>query len=295
MQTYVLTEITTKDKIIHQGIYRKPEKTSKKALLFVHGLTSTFYGNIHFYEYLIPELEKIGIGFAAFNNRGHDFIAGLRKVDNRKASGYSHAVMGSGFEIFTDSVYDIDAGISFLVSEGFSEIILVGSSTGANKVCYYAGFFDDKRVKGVVLVSPTSDRLVPTTDPKKRSMELDIMRSLIKQGKGDELITDHHYFPLTPKRYLSLFNPGSSEDVFDYGDENPKLTAFYKIKKPLLVVFGSRDESRDRPMSKIKKVFDTHTGSRNYKSLIIKGAMHNYAGNEEDLIYALLHWIHDLY
>jgi alpha-beta hydrolase superfamily lysophospholipase len=84
MTAFSLSEITTADKLIHQGIFFNPSKPGKKAILWVHGLSSTFYSHIELLNEFAKQSEVNGFGFAAFNNRGHDAISGARKLDKRK-------------------------------------------------------------------------------------------------------------------------------------------------------------------------------------------------------------------
>jgi len=120
------------------------------------------------------------------------------------------------------------------------------------------------------------------------------MHRFIKEGKGDELLLGYHFFPITPKRYISLFEPGSAEDTFDYGDEKPKMTSFSKIKLPLLVILAGADEGADRPVGDIKKVFDAHITSKHYKSVIIPGALHKFHENEKDVADIINNWMKSL-
>lgn len=290
MRQFYLAEITTKDKLVHQGLFFKPSHKGEKAILWVHGLTSNFYGNIALLESFAAVCEKMGFGFASFNNRGHDMITGIKKVDRRKSKGYTSTTGGSGYEEFIQCDYDIDAGIEFLVHQGYSNVVIAGHSTGANKVCYVAGRRNDSRVIGVVLVSPISDRLVPQKPPSSRSEELLAMNRLIDKGKGDILLLNKHFFPISARRYISLFSPNSQEDTFDYGNPQPMMKYFSNIKKPLLVIFGENDESRDRPMKRIQKVFDVRTKSIRYSSNLIKDGFHTFYGKEEELVSRILHW-----
>jgi|SRR3989344_596266 len=291
MQHFELVETITKDKLIHQGIFFRPQRQTKKAFLWVHGLGGKFYSHVKLWEALAQDAEKTGIGFAIFNNRGHDLIAGIRKVDKRKRTGYSHIVAGTGYEDFNKSMFDIDAGISFLVTQGFSEIILIGHSTGANKVCYYAGSRKDPRVSAIVLASPVSDRYDPTIKPAEMRERLAKMQQLIKNKKGDELQLGLHFFPITPKRFVSLFTPNSLEDQFDYGEAKPQLTHFKRIKKPLLVILGSADEYLDRPAEVIMHVYTTHTRSKNYQAMLLPNVLHSFTDSETKVASTIINWI----
>lgn len=291
MKQFYLEEIITKDKLIHQGIFFTPKKPQKRAILWVPGLTSTFYADNIIFQELIELGEKEGVGFAAFNNRGHDYITGIRKVDKTSDSGYTHVTQGAGYEVFEESVHDIDAGVSFLAKKGFSEIILIGHSTGANKACYYTGLLKDSRVVGVVLASPLSDRLDTTLDNKQHIKNMKYMKKLVAHGKGDTLVMGFFFFPITPKRFLSIFTPHSNEDTFDYGDEEPKLIHFSSIHIPLLVTIGGSDEYLDRSSEDLQKIFDSHAKSHRYKSFILKYARHGYDGKEKEFAQAVWSWL----
>lgn len=294
MINFQLTEIVTKDNLVHHGIFYKPTKPGKKALLWVHGLTGNFYGGMKTFEEFAKQCEKEDWGFASFNNRGHDMISGGRKLDLTNPKGYTHIAIGAGNEVFEECVYDIEAGINFLTKQGFSEIILIGQSSGANKVCYYSGTENNLHITGIILASPTSDRLVPGTDLARRQKMMMTMQKLVDEGKGNELVLGVHFFPITPKRYLNLFTPRSNEDTFDYGDANPEMKFYSQITKPLFVILGGTDESMDRPAEKIKSVFDAKTTAQKYKSVIIPDAYHNYNGQEQQFVKTVNDWVKSL-
>lgn len=294
MQHFQLAEIITKDKLVHQGIFFRPTNSGKRAILWVHGLTGRFYGDVALMNLFARECGRRGLGFAAFNNRGHDVVANIRKMDSRKKIGYKHAIYGAGLERFSDCVFDIDAGISYLASQGFSEIVLAGHSTGANKVCYYAGLKRDSRLAGIILAGPMSDRYSTNTDKVNYARNMVLMKKLVADGKGDELLGSRHFFPMTPKRWLSLLEAGSKEDVFNYWDKKGALSVFAKIRKPLLLVFSGEDETADRPIEEIKNIFDSHTKSPAYKSVVIPDTTHSYTGKEKEFVGAVMSWASSL-
>ena len=227
--------------------------------------------------------DKKGMGFASFNTRGHDMVTGFHMIDIPN----TYRTIGAGYEKFEECVYDIDAAISYLASQGFSEVVLVGHSTGANKACYYAATQKDPRVAGVVLSGPLSDRLSPEVIiPWYKILYLKFLVSL---GKGDKLIMGTEFFPGTPKRFLSLLSPGSNENIFNYDEKKP-LSRLSSIKKPLFVLFGGADEHADRPIEEIRKIFDSHTKSENYKSIIIPAAAHSFEGKEQKAVEEIVSW-----
>lgn len=296
MQIFNLVETATKDKLVHQGIFFKPSKPGKKAILWVHGITGRFYGSVALMNEFAEMCESKGFGFASFNTRGHDIVASVQRVDKRKKSGYAHVTAGASYENFTDSVYDLDASIAFLVANGFSEIIILGHSTGANKTCYYAAVKKDERVEGIILAGPMSDRSEYAKKQKIYARIKKEMEKKVKAGKGNVLLTSKDFFPLsiTPKRWMSLYAPGSAEDVFNYMDTKNVLTQFSRIRKPLLVVLSEKDEYADRPIKKIRHVFDTHAQSPSYKSVVIPDTNHKYMGKEKEFVHAVTSWVSSL-
>jgi len=292
MEQYFLTECVTKDDVIHQGIYFEPKKKADTAILYIHGLSSTFSSHIATCDAFVEEGEEKHIGFASFNNRGFNLISGAQKKDTRALTGISHIPAGAGQENFEDCILDIDAGITFLTSHGYTKIVLMGRSTGANKACYYAGTTNDSRVVGVILNSAISDRLEKPEEEIAKTLPR--MEKMIASGRGDELLIGYSFFPMTPKRYLSLYKRGSKEDVFDYGDKEPKMSTYSNIKKPLYVIFGGSDEHADRPVPDIVKVFDIHTTSPKYASVIVPNVFHGFEGKEKVLAEMVCAWIRAL-
>ena len=95
-----LVETITKDGLVHQGIISRPVTKGKRAVLWVHGLTGRFYGDVKLMNLFAGECTKAGVAFAAFNNRGHDIIAGFHKIDPNEPAGYSRVTIGAGMEVF---------------------------------------------------------------------------------------------------------------------------------------------------------------------------------------------------
>lgn len=295
MKQFYLAEITTKDNLIHQGLFYKPQKKSQRVLLWVHGLTDNFYGDKTLYETFTNEADNTGIAFAVFNNRGHDVVTSISRVDHKSPKGTSSFWGGAAYENFSESVFDIDAGISFLVKQGFKEIIIAGSSTGANKVCYYSATQKDMRVVGVILVSPLSDVAINKQYlGKKYNDQLQKMQNFSKVKQGNSLLDDIDYFPLTPNRYISLYSKNSTEDVFPYYQDNPTFEILGKISQPLLLVLGGADEYTERPIEKIVQVFTHHQQSDNFKSLIIPGAFHSLKPQEKRAAKEIFNWVASL-
>jgi pimeloyl-ACP methyl ester carboxylesterase len=292
MNAVSLEEVTTKDGLQHQGIFFRPAKPVKRAIVWIHGLTGKFYGDVTVCDLVMDACEAYGWGFASFNNRGHDFISGGHRINQKAESGYTYVNLGAGYEVFEECVFDIHAYADFMAAQGFDEVILIGHSTGALKVGYSEAVSPHPNVAGIVLTGPVSDYLSPSQDSEKVERNLTRMKQLIADGKGDDLQTDIFFFPMTPKRFVSLFDPESAEEsVFDYGATVPKMKMLKKITKPLFVIVSEKDENLDRPAEDVIRVFNEHKPSDRYTGLVFPGANHGFDGMEKQVIQTITDWI----
>ncbi len=295
MQKYYLTEITTRDQLIHQGIFFKPKKVGKRALLWVHGLTDHFYGDVNLYEEFAQQSEKTSIAFAVFNNRGHDVVTRISKIDPKTPKGSSSFLAGAAYEKFTESVFDIDGGITFLTNQGYSEIVIAGSSTGANKVCYFAGTQSDQRLIGVILVSAISDVAIHKKAlGKKYAPALQRIKKLNQTKIANKLLDDIDYLPLTPHRYLSLYQENGAEDVFPYYQKKPQFKIFSQISIPLLIILGEKDEYADLPVKQIAQIYSHYHKSANFNAVVIPNAFHSLKPQEKLAAQTIFTWIRSL-
>jgi mutator protein MutT len=286
--TVELSEIVTDDGYIHQGMYAAPQRIGKTAILWIHGLSSTFYSNVPLQDALIHACAALGIGYASFNTRGNNVVTGVKIADNTSMRGYRYGNGGAAYEKFEDCVHDISAGLEFLRSKGYSKIIIAGHSTGANKASYFGSTAPfSSLVKGIALLSPISDRL----SIKASFWVLPTMRFLSSIGFGNILMSGVSFLMMTPNRILSLISAGSAEDQFTYGGPEPILEGYSNIRYPVCVVFGQRDEHADRPITDICSTFNAHSPhTKNCKSIMITGADHAFTSHEEELASHLVSW-----
>jgi hypothetical protein len=185
-----------------------------------------------------------------------------------------------------------------LKSKGFSEIIIAGISTGANKTAYYFSESQSKRAKAGVLLSPICDRSALKKDLGKNFNKK--LKTLLQKAKkmailkqGNKLMPqDGNGFSFSADRILSLYANESNEDAFPYDIPKAKFKILSKIKKPMLAVFGSADEYLDRPIEQIIEIFEEKSKKiKKFDSAIIKDASHSYDGKEKELAKLIISWI----
>lgn len=279
-----LIRFPTTDGLLLHG-FLIPAKKSKKIIIHLLGMGSNFYDDSRL-PYLANQITKAGYSFLSVNNRGHDVIADIPNTKNKWVKG------GTAFEKFEDSIKDIKASIDFASKKGFSKIILLGHSTGCQKVTYYQSKTQDRRVNGIILLAPTDDY-----NSYKKELGKDYKKVLkvakklkYKNALLPPKLMKGYFF--SGKRFLSDADIRNVEArIFNY---DSKMELFSKIKCPILAVFGSKEQHRVKPVEEHFKILRKNTGSSKFDSLIIKDANHSFIGKEKQLSEKVSNWISSL-
>lgn len=289
--------VTTADGLDLQGlIFCTPNHKEKTVGVWVHGLTASFHSNYKRHTILARVFNDAGLAYATFDTRGHDAVTFAKKYDKRRKKGYRSITVGGAFEKFTDCVLDLDAIVDYL-KECYEKVILIGHSTGANKVVYYltrAG--KGKNITGVVLASPVSDvALYKKELGDNYEKALEAAQDMIKRGQGSLLMPQEwSKDPRTAQRFLSLINQESVEQMFPTKKFRGPLKLFSKIRIPTLVLFGEEDNylKTDRVSAQdILGVFSREHRSKVFKILVIAKTGHSYEDKEEEFAKELINWI----
>ncbi len=292
----LLTKIKTSDGITLDGIYIPPKRKSKIALIYLHGLTSKFYSGQTFIKELASRCRKTGVAYLKFNSRGHDIVTEEGPKEKKP--------LGTAFEDFSDCIFDIQSLIRYARKLGYKRIVLSGHSTGANKVLYYLYKTRDSSVKGLILLAPVSDTVYEQKKLGKKFWPiLKEVRKLSRDPRRKhlllppELFTKHGVKPplLNAERYLSLFSPGSKEDVFPYGNKNAGWKELRSIRIPLLIMVGTKDQYLDRPATEVITTFHKNAiRAQSFRGVAIKNAGHSLITKEKAFAEVIVSWIKKL-
>lgn len=274
-----LTNIKTRDGIVLEGIAVLPRKKSKTALIWIHGLSSRFSSGQRAIKEISSACRNAGIGYFKFNTRGHDVAF---RSDKK--------IIGGGFETFDECTHDIRAMIRLARKQGFTEIVLAGHSTGANKALYYAATTKDRSIKGLMLLGAISDivALRKEMGAKKFIAACKIAAMLRKKSHA---LMPIEYGLYSAKRFWSLCNAGEKEDTFPYYDEKRKWNALESVHVPIAVVIGSRDEYLDQTPKNYLAAFKQHAPlTKNFSGIMIKGTNHSFRKKEKELAREMIKW-----
>jgi acetyl esterase/lipase len=276
-----LVRLRTRDGVWLDGVVAEPARHRGAALIWVHGLGSAFSSGQPLIRELSTRLTAAGVGYLKVNTRGHDVVAGR-----------GARLAGAAFERFTQSVEDIRAMIAFAVRRGFRRVILAGHSTGANKVLHYVARVRDRRVAALILLGPISDIAGEVKRVGARELRRRVAIAERLARRDPRALVPRAWGFLGARRYVSLYKPGQSEDVFPYYRPGARWTALRSVRVPLAVVIGGRDEYLDRPARALIDAFRQNApGARAFAGIVVRGARHGFALRERELTDEVVGWL----
>jgi alpha-beta hydrolase superfamily lysophospholipase len=289
-----VVDFQTPENVILHGLWFGHE-TVKKALIFVHGLAGSSFN----LNKTINKLSDKNTGVLKFDNRGHDVVSELIKIDKRKRKGYKvDKLTGAAHEVFSECTDDIEGAVNFVQGRGAEKIFLIGHSTGCHKSIYYLAKNGVRNtIDALILLCPVSDyaaisKEVDTNALKRAS---DYARRKVSEGKPHELLPEKiwSYSLLDAQRFLSLYTAEGEEEIFTYAQEDKTPDKLESVKIPTLAVLASDDEYHDRPAKEIANWFRKHSSSNDLSINIVKGALHSFNRKEKRLTAIIKNWINE--
>ena len=221
---------TTEDKLILPGAYYS---SSEKDLcvVFVHGMAGTILEN-QFANVLGKVLQQNDINFLYGHNRGSghisDFIVADQPISDEQKR---YRRIGTTYERFEESVFDIDAWIKSAIDLGYSKIILAGHSLGGPKVIHYMSKKSPANVVGVVLASPADMVGLFERYETNPTEILEEANKNISQGNPLKIVSHkiYNWYYLSSQTTVDLFTKSGPADIL------PEISA---IHQPVLAIYG---------------------------------------------------------
>jgi pimeloyl-ACP methyl ester carboxylesterase len=283
--------IYTADGLELHGLLHEPEQKTDSILVHVHGMGGNFYEN-KFLDFIAKELTNSGIAFCTFNNRGCEF---LKETYQTQSDGASKIVrVGTSYEVFEESVRDIESFTDFASSFGFSNIHLSGHSLGCSKVVYYMIEKNDVRIKSLLLLSPSDMLGLVRGDQDVFTKQISEAEELVAEGKGEQLLSDWLWgeYPISARSYLSLFADDAKDAIFNFYDKEDPLSSLSTITIPVYSAMGRKDDALTIPIEEsFARLKDALVSSAKVKTEILGDANHGYRGHEQELAGAVKDWL----
>ena len=253
------------------GFWQHGTEQSRTLLVFVHGMHSNFYSS-----WLKKELMRVGeergMDVYSFNNRG--------------------AESDVAYERFEDCLEDIDAALAFGQRKGYEQFVLLGHSTGCQKITYYQSVRSNPAVKGLVLLAPGDDYAIAKKEAGRAfSHWVNKARQLVREERGDERLPEQ-CLGFSARRYLSVADPSQDEaGVFDYSGP---LSHFRRVTCPVLLLFGAEEQYACLPVETMHEVLrEAYSGSQ-FSDVIVPEGDHSFHGCEAVAVGHIFDWLKSL-
>ena len=243
-------------------------KTRQRTLtIFVHGMGGNFFRSPFKKQFLIQGPRK-GTDVISIHNRG--------ALDNV----YD--------ERFGDCLADLDAVLEFGRSKGYKRVVLVGHSTGCQKIVYYQSRRRSTLVKALVLAAPADDYGIARRDLGSRySYWIRKAKSMVADGRGKERLPDCCN-GFTARRFLSCADPAKTEaSIFDY---EGRLTHFRKLTLPIFAFFGRDEQFATLPVDDMGAILKAKTAADPFQYRTVDGD-HGFSGAERQVVAMVFTWL----
>jgi len=277
---YELIKTKTEDKVILNGLYVACEK-HRPIVLHLHGFEGDFFNNA-FVDIVAKKLHANGFGFLSIQTRG---TASEYALDVDLGNDIGVKKCGAHYELLEEAYRDIDAGVNFLVGEGYSNIVLQGHSLGTIKVVRY--MFEGKlkgSVKKLVLLAPfDKNYLAEEFTGGRWASYVKKAEEATQGGLGTQMIPKKwDEVGLSYQTYVSWYKDDDLSRMFNFYDKGCGFPILNALKLPVKVIVGSEDEyfhrsNQSNPQEALD-IMSQHIG--NFSSRLIQGAHHTYTGFE---------------
>ncbi len=258
---------------------------NKPILLQIHGVLGNFLAR-GTPRLMPPALLSRGISSLSINTR----------------MAFMGQIMGEG--IFNDAVYDIEAALKYLEESGFTNIFILGYSSGANLAAYYMSTFVNPSVRGLILEGcsfslPDSQRNRYHKWQSIPSYE-DIYYNAKRVLGPDPYRSHSDRIFIVYRAWGPTFLPLDAE-LFTYrtwwfmrGPEAHHAKTYRiigKVPVPILFIQGEEDHIvsgwEPRELAKIAR----RAGNRNVALRFIPGARHDCMENPNPTIKTIVDWL----
>ena len=267
----------TNDNLMLQGTYFDSKKKDI-CILFIHGQAQSILENEFAYKWG-KYFSSNGISFLYGHNRGYDFINCM--FDKKGDFVYN----GATFELFEDSLNDIQVWINRIKKFGYKKIILLGHSLGCNKALYYLSKHQEN-IDGVIFASAPD--MVGITKIEEENF-IELYNESINSSKNkilSKLVCGTDY--ISANTFINQTTENTPIDNFPI-ERNPQtFEQLSKITIPILSFCGSNEYPTYLKQELLK---EKAINCPDYSYEIIENTNHFY-NNKEDVISRIVkEWI----
>lgn len=282
-------ETTTKDNLVLQGLLTEPSKKTDTVILHIHGMAGNFWEN-SFIKTMLSEYPKNNISFLTVETRGAELLRWFSTSDNDKR------LVGNSYEIFEESIHDVEVWVNFLLSKGYKNIHLQGHSLGCSKIAYYQKTKNHPSVKSLLFISP-ADMMGLLVEPKYKAEYEKFhkeAKELTKKGKENELLSGIHwsFARQSAKSFLNFSFENDNLAIFNYYNPERGFKTINEIKVPMLSILGTKDDGIVTDAYESNEMLKKQANnSKKFHGVVFEDAQHDFDGFEKNIVKEVLNFI----
>lgn len=285
-QTYgeELVYTSSEDGLLLEGVAIHPLGGASRpvSVVWIHGNASRFYD----YPYVMigRALATAGYPFVSANTRGHDISTFMWRASGGKPAPWNAPEgmpvgAGSAWERLDEAPRDLAAWVALAAGHGPGAVVLVGHSSGAQRVVLYQAERQDARVAGIALASPDLRGFMPPD-------QLEAAQRLVGEGRGLEVVPAQPYAPWYRQSAQSVVSKAAIlSHLLETDDGEATIAA---IRSPLLAFFGAREPGGEAALETIRR--QARAAAR-VDAEVIEDADHVYTGHEADVANMIGRWM----
>jgi pimeloyl-ACP methyl ester carboxylesterase len=246
-----LVTVTATDGLLLPALLFEPARPTARIVIWLHGMgtSGVIYSPDHT-NAIASALTATGTAFLALQNRGAGILQGIKYFD--EAGERQKRIQGTSHELIRDCIHDVEGALAFAGHKGYTDYLLGGHSTGANKTALYNYLKPENAFSGYIIYGGGDDTGIFYEDlgSERFHQVLATSKRQIDAGHGEhmaptELFEGHFSY----QSIYDLLGPDGDYNVFPfYEAQHARLGSkllfreFKSITKPALVVYGAADE-----------------------------------------------------
>lgn len=271
----------TPDQVVLGGMLYQTKTEAKKIIISTHGMATNCFKKRD--EKIAKTVGEDGIDYLIYNNRGHDIVSYIQKVDGEKQLG------GTAYEDVEEAYYDIVGAMQYALEIGYETIYLLGHSLGATKTVYtYHKLQEEKHemlkhIKAVILLSLIDIPFATKTYLGEAYPQmLTYAKNMEKENMQHVLMPEKSFIhPISVKTFLQYIRDYQNFDFARYADETFAYPELNAIDVPLFMRWGNEHELIQQKAEDLCKLLKQKIQNENLDIGWIPQANHSYIGKEE--------------
>ena len=282
-------QTTTKDNLVLQGLLVEPSKKTETVILHIHGMAGNFWEN-KFIKTMLTDYPKNNIAFLTVETRGSELLRWFSTSEDDKR------LVGNSYEIFEESIIDIDSWVNYLKSKGYKNIHLQGHSLGCSKIAYYQKMNNDPLIRSLLFISP-ADMMGLLIEPKyvtEYEKFFKEAKELTKKGKENDLLSNIHwsFARQSAKSFINFSFENDNLAIFNYYNPERGFKTIGEIKIPMLSILGTKDDGIVTDAHKSTEMLRKQAkNTKKFHGVVCEGAQHNFEGFEKEIVKEVLKFI----